>query len=153
MKLNRHHARTCYHDDEGLDDESLHVLFLSLQCDSSVPKQRLISWRPSSFYEKIHSNLKLGLHTMCLLDIKVQLRKSVSEIYLIVNVSMETLCVWLPLSIVVSVPVVSVCPSPALGPLPFRTPRSLSPSLYAASLYSHSLGRRPQQSASLAPCF
>merc|ERR1712098_555940 len=30
------------------------------------------SWKPSSFLDKIHSNLKSGLHTLCLLDIKVK---------------------------------------------------------------------------------
>lgn len=30
------------------------------------------SWRPDSFYDKIASNRKLGLHTLCLLDIKVK---------------------------------------------------------------------------------
>lgn len=25
------------------------------------------SWRPNSFFEKINSNLKAGLHTLCLL--------------------------------------------------------------------------------------
>ncbi|XLS66836.1 hypothetical protein HN51_017859 [Arachis hypogaea] len=30
------------------------------------------SWRPDSFYEKIHSNRTMGLHTLCLLDIRVK---------------------------------------------------------------------------------
>lgn len=30
------------------------------------------TWRPDSFYEKIQSNHKLGLHTLCLLDIRVK---------------------------------------------------------------------------------
>lgn len=30
------------------------------------------TWRPESFYDKILANLKLGLHTLCLLDIKVK---------------------------------------------------------------------------------
>eukprot|EP01134_Creolimax_fragrantissima_P005559 CFRG5559T1 len=30
------------------------------------------SWRPDSFYEKIRENRKRGLHTLCLLDIKVK---------------------------------------------------------------------------------
>lgn len=30
------------------------------------------SWRPDSFYEKIQRNRKLGLHTLCLLDIRVK---------------------------------------------------------------------------------
>ena len=30
------------------------------------------TWRPDSFYDKIESNRKLGLHTLCLLDIKVK---------------------------------------------------------------------------------
>lgn len=30
------------------------------------------SWRPDSFYGKIAANAKLGLHTLCLLDIKVK---------------------------------------------------------------------------------
>ena len=30
------------------------------------------SWRPSSFYEKVAANRQLGLHTLCLLDIKVK---------------------------------------------------------------------------------
>ncbi|KAL5557902.1 hypothetical protein UlMin_034113 [Ulmus minor] len=30
------------------------------------------TWRPDSFYEKILSNRKLGLHTLCLLDIRVK---------------------------------------------------------------------------------
>lgn len=30
------------------------------------------AWRPSSFYEKIAANRQLGLHTLCLLDIKVK---------------------------------------------------------------------------------
>lgn len=29
-------------------------------------------WRPYSFYDKIKANMKLGLHTLCLLDIKVK---------------------------------------------------------------------------------
>ncbi|CAD6211218.1 unnamed protein product [Miscanthus lutarioriparius] len=29
-------------------------------------------WRPDSFYEKIQNNRKLGLHTLCLLDIRVK---------------------------------------------------------------------------------
>uniref|UniRef100_A0A182Q3G7 diphthine methyl ester synthase n=1 Tax=Anopheles farauti TaxID=69004 RepID=A0A182Q3G7_9DIPT len=30
------------------------------------------SWKPDSFYDKIDANLKHGLHTLCLLDIKVK---------------------------------------------------------------------------------
>lgn len=30
------------------------------------------SWSPDSFYEKIASNRQRGLHTLCLLDIKVK---------------------------------------------------------------------------------
>ncbi|XP_050101424.1 diphthine methyl ester synthase [Anopheles aquasalis] len=30
------------------------------------------SWKPDSFYEKIAANLRQGLHTLCLLDIKVK---------------------------------------------------------------------------------
>ncbi|XAR61669.1 Diphthine synthase [Bertholletia excelsa] len=30
------------------------------------------TWRPDSFYEKIKRNRKLGLHTLCLLDIRVK---------------------------------------------------------------------------------
>lgn len=30
------------------------------------------TWKPDSFYDKIAENKKLGLHTMCLLDIKVR---------------------------------------------------------------------------------
>ncbi|KAL9682495.1 hypothetical protein QQ045_014294 [Rhodiola kirilowii] len=30
------------------------------------------TWRPDSFYEKIFRNRKLGLHTLCLLDIRVK---------------------------------------------------------------------------------
>jgi diphthine synthase len=30
------------------------------------------NWRPDSFYERILSNKKMGLHTLCLLDIKVK---------------------------------------------------------------------------------
>jgi diphthine methyl ester synthase len=30
------------------------------------------TWRPDSFYEKIVSNRQRGLHTLCLLDIKVK---------------------------------------------------------------------------------
>lgn len=30
------------------------------------------TWRPDSFYEKIQSNRSLGLHTLCLLDIRVK---------------------------------------------------------------------------------
>lgn len=30
------------------------------------------TWRPDSFYEKIASNRQRGLHTLCLLDIKVK---------------------------------------------------------------------------------
>ncbi|GLT51059.1 hypothetical protein SLA2020_245050 [Shorea laevis] len=30
------------------------------------------TWRPDSFYEKIQRNFKLGLHTLCLLDIPVK---------------------------------------------------------------------------------
>lgn len=30
------------------------------------------SWRPDSFYDKIKNNLDMGLHTLCLLDIKVK---------------------------------------------------------------------------------
>ena len=29
------------------------------------------TWRPDSFYDKIAANRRLGLHTLCLLDIKV----------------------------------------------------------------------------------
>ena len=29
-------------------------------------------WRPDSFYDKIHTNTQAGLHTLCLLDIKVK---------------------------------------------------------------------------------
>jgi len=30
------------------------------------------AWRPDSFYEKVQANRRLGLHTLCLLDIKVK---------------------------------------------------------------------------------
>lgn len=30
------------------------------------------TWRPDSFYDKIAANARLGLHTLCLLDIKVK---------------------------------------------------------------------------------
>ncbi|KAL5193032.1 putative diphthine methyl ester synthase [Glycine soja] len=30
------------------------------------------TWRPDSFYEKIQRNLSMGLHTLCLLDIRVK---------------------------------------------------------------------------------
>lgn len=30
------------------------------------------TWRPYSFYEKIKKNREIGLHTLCLLDIKVK---------------------------------------------------------------------------------
>lgn len=30
------------------------------------------SWKPDSFYDKINANVKHGLHTLCLLDIKVK---------------------------------------------------------------------------------
>jgi len=30
------------------------------------------NWRPDSWYDKIKANMKLGLHTLCLLDIKVK---------------------------------------------------------------------------------
>jgi diphthine synthase len=30
------------------------------------------TWKPDSFYEKIHRNRNLGLHTLCLLDIRVK---------------------------------------------------------------------------------
>lgn len=30
------------------------------------------TWQPDSFYDKIASNRKRGLHTLCLLDIKVK---------------------------------------------------------------------------------
>ena len=30
------------------------------------------TWSPDSFYEKIAANLARGLHTLCLLDIKVK---------------------------------------------------------------------------------
>lgn len=30
------------------------------------------SWRPDSWMERIHENMELGLHTLCLLDIKVK---------------------------------------------------------------------------------
>lgn len=30
------------------------------------------TWRPDSFYDRIAANQKLGLHTLCLLDIKVK---------------------------------------------------------------------------------
>lgn len=30
------------------------------------------TWRPDSFYDRILSNRRLGLHTLCLLDIKVK---------------------------------------------------------------------------------
>jgi diphthine synthase len=29
------------------------------------------TWRPDSFYDRIRDNRKAGLHTLCLLDIKV----------------------------------------------------------------------------------
>lgn len=32
---------------------------------------RAETWRPDSFYDRIAANKKLGLHTLCLLDIKV----------------------------------------------------------------------------------
>ena len=32
------------------------------------------SWRPDSFYDKIKANMKNGLHTLCLLDIRVKVR-------------------------------------------------------------------------------
>lgn len=31
------------------------------------------TWRPDSFYDKIAANRKMGLHTLCLLDIKVSI--------------------------------------------------------------------------------
>jgi len=30
------------------------------------------NWQPDSFYDKIDANLSRGLHTLCLLDIKVK---------------------------------------------------------------------------------
>lgn len=30
------------------------------------------SWRPDSFYDRIAANRRAGLHTLCLLDIKVK---------------------------------------------------------------------------------
>lgn len=30
------------------------------------------SWRPDSFYDKLLANHKMGLHSLCLLDIKVK---------------------------------------------------------------------------------
>ena len=30
------------------------------------------SWRPESFYDKMVANQRMGLHTLCLLDIKVK---------------------------------------------------------------------------------
>lgn len=30
------------------------------------------SWKPASFMEKINENRRIGLHTLCLLDIKVK---------------------------------------------------------------------------------
>ena len=29
-------------------------------------------WKPDSFYDKIKNNMSIGLHTLCLLDIKVK---------------------------------------------------------------------------------
>lgn len=37
------------------------------------------TWRPDSFYDKIASNRRAGLHTLCLLDIKM---KEISEMNL-----------------------------------------------------------------------
>jgi diphthamide biosynthesis methyltransferase len=36
------------------------------------------TWRPDSFYDKIAANRRLGLHTLCLLDIKVWICTAVS---------------------------------------------------------------------------
>ncbi len=35
------------------------------------------TWQPDSFYDKIAANRKLGLHTLCLLDIKVRATRTV----------------------------------------------------------------------------
>ncbi|XP_057766079.1 probable diphthine methyl ester synthase isoform X2 [Salvia miltiorrhiza] len=40
------------------------------------------TWKPDSFYDKIKRNRELGLHTLCLLDIKVK------------EPSLESLCRW-----------------------------------------------------------
>ena len=36
------------------------------------------NWRPSSFYDKILSNNKSNLHTLCLVDIKVKERSDIN---------------------------------------------------------------------------
>ena len=58
-------------------------------------------WKPSSFYEKIESNLNQNLHTLCLLDIKVKeptleslargKREYLPARYMTVNVAIEQL--------------------------------------------------------------
>ena len=35
-------------------------------------RRRAETWRPDSFYDKVLANRRLGLHTLCLLDIKVK---------------------------------------------------------------------------------
>lgn len=46
----------------------------SCQCDSQVVSIVFFTptWRPDSFYDKIAANRSRGLHTLCLLDIKVK---------------------------------------------------------------------------------
>lgn len=38
----------------------------------SLPASCAETWRPDSFYDRIVANKKMGLHTLCLLDIKVK---------------------------------------------------------------------------------
>jgi diphthine synthase len=42
------------------------------------------SWKPDSFYDRIKANKQLGLHTLCLLDIKVK-EQSVENLLRFVN--------------------------------------------------------------------
>lgn len=39
---------------------------------SPTPAPRAETWRPDSFYDRIAENRKVGLHTLCLLDIRVK---------------------------------------------------------------------------------
>ena len=55
---------------------AFHLSLCQQQTMSSVQAISLVfftdTWRPDSFYERIASNRKQGLHTLCLLDIKVK---------------------------------------------------------------------------------
>ncbi|KAJ1568444.1 diphthine synthase [Cladochytrium tenue] len=49
------------------------------------------SWRPDSFYDKILANKKMGLHTLCLLDIKVK-EQSWENLARVIDGSMAFAC-------------------------------------------------------------